>query len=60
MVEMMADNLVKLPQDQWGRVPDPINLMLGARFVLAWVILHDTVPDPEDCLGHLRACDELM
>jgi hypothetical protein len=60
MVTMMAENLVNLPQDQWGRVPDPINLMLGARFVLAWVALHDTVPDPEDCLGHLRACEELM
>jgi tetratricopeptide (TPR) repeat protein len=60
MISMMAANLVKLPPDQWGRVPDPINLMLGARFVLAWLAMHDTVPDPEECLGHLRACDELM
>jgi tetratricopeptide (TPR) repeat protein len=60
MVAMMAENLVNLPQDQWGRVPDPANLLLGARFLLAWVALHDTVPDPEDCLGHLRACDELL
>jgi tetratricopeptide (TPR) repeat protein len=59
MVQLMAENLVKLPPDQWQRVPDPINLMLGARFVLAWVALHDMVPDPEECLGHLRASDEL-